>query len=182
MLELDSDKRISADSALAHPYLAQYADPSDEPSSAPYDQTFEDYDLTVDQWKGNYGLHCSDSHKSAIWWRCWRSFNVGKTHCLHVDPPLALKDHPQTRLSPMRASAVKRKVGQYLWPFVYLVSWGDIANFRQSFFFSIKKLYNTTLSIYCRLRLQWGEELQAAAAEKRQLSTLKKGFPASETT
>ena len=52
MLELDSDKRIHAEQALAHPYLAQYADPSDEPSSLPYDQTFEDYDLTVDQWKG----------------------------------------------------------------------------------------------------------------------------------
>jgi len=51
MLELDSDKRIHAEQALAHPYLAQYADPSDEPSSLPYDQTFEDYDLTVDQWK-----------------------------------------------------------------------------------------------------------------------------------
>ena len=52
MLELDSDKRIHAEQALAHPYLAQYADPSDEPASLPYDQTFEDYDISVDQWKG----------------------------------------------------------------------------------------------------------------------------------
>ncbi len=52
MLELDSDKRINAEAALGHPYLAQYADPSDEPSSSPYDQTFEDYDLSVDKWKG----------------------------------------------------------------------------------------------------------------------------------
>jgi len=51
MLELDSDKRIHAEQALAHPYLAQYADPSDEPASLPYDQTFEDYDISVDQWK-----------------------------------------------------------------------------------------------------------------------------------
>eukprot|EP00093_Oithona_nana_P014450 14450.XXX_436658_438095_1 [CDS] Oithona nana genome sequencing. len=51
MLEIDADKRISADQALAHPYLAQYADPTDEPVSLPYDQTFEDYDLPVEKWK-----------------------------------------------------------------------------------------------------------------------------------
>jgi len=51
MLELDADRRITAEQALAHPYLAQYADPSDEPSSKPYDQTFEDYELTVEEWK-----------------------------------------------------------------------------------------------------------------------------------
>ena len=53
MLELDAEKRITAEQALAHPYLAQYADPSDEPTSLPYDQTFEDFDLPVEQWKGN---------------------------------------------------------------------------------------------------------------------------------
>jgi len=51
MLELDTDKRITAEQALAHPYLAQYADPTDEPSSPPYDQTFEDHDLQVQEWK-----------------------------------------------------------------------------------------------------------------------------------
>jgi len=53
MLELDADKRITAEEVLAHPYLAQYADPSDEPVSQPYDQTFEDFDLSVDEWKEN---------------------------------------------------------------------------------------------------------------------------------
>eukprot|EP00092_Neocalanus_flemingeri_P014694 GFUD01015856.1.p1 GENE.GFUD01015856.1~~GFUD01015856.1.p1 ORF type:complete len:364 (-),score=89.66 GFUD01015856.1:313-1404(-) len=53
MLELDTDKRITADQTLAHPYLSQYADPSDEPSSTPYDQSFEDYDITVQEWKAN---------------------------------------------------------------------------------------------------------------------------------
>ena len=52
MLELDADIRITAEGALAHPYLAQYADPSDEPVSAAYDQSFEDMELTVDKWKG----------------------------------------------------------------------------------------------------------------------------------
>ena len=53
MLEVDADRRITAEQALAHQYLSQYADPTDEPSSAPYDQTFEDLDLPVDQWKGD---------------------------------------------------------------------------------------------------------------------------------
>uniref|UniRef100_A0A8D8RXT5 mitogen-activated protein kinase n=1 Tax=Cacopsylla melanoneura TaxID=428564 RepID=A0A8D8RXT5_9HEMI len=51
MLELDSEKRITAEQALAHPYLSQYSDPNDEPTSPPYDQSFEDMDLPVDKWK-----------------------------------------------------------------------------------------------------------------------------------
>ncbi|CAB3361108.1 mitogen-activated protein kinase p38a-like isoform X2 [Cloeon dipterum] len=51
MLELDADKRINAEQALAHPYLSQYADPSDEPVSPVYDQSFEDMDLPVERWK-----------------------------------------------------------------------------------------------------------------------------------
>ncbi len=61
MLELDADKRINAEEALAHSYLAQYADPSDEPTSPPYDQSFEDMDLPVEEWKGwlspQFALH-----------------------------------------------------------------------------------------------------------------------------
>lgn len=52
MLELDADRRITAEQALAHPYLEKYADPSDEPTSSLYDQSFEDMDLPVDSWKG----------------------------------------------------------------------------------------------------------------------------------
>nr|APA33994.1 seminal fluid protein [Nilaparvata lugens] len=51
MLELDSERRITAERALAHPYLAQYADPTDEPISQPYDQSFEDMELPVEEWK-----------------------------------------------------------------------------------------------------------------------------------
>lgn len=51
MLELDSERRVTAPHALAHPYLAQYADPSDEPDSEPYDQSFEDMDLQTEKWK-----------------------------------------------------------------------------------------------------------------------------------
>lgn len=54
MLELDSERRITAVQALAHPYLAQYADPTDEPESEPYDQSFEDMELPTEKWKGNH--------------------------------------------------------------------------------------------------------------------------------
>lgn len=57
MLELDSEKRITAEQALSHPYLAQYADPTDEPDSSAYDQSFEDMEIPVEKWKGNLNLH-----------------------------------------------------------------------------------------------------------------------------
>lgn len=52
MLDLDADTRITATEALAHPYLSQYADPTDEPTAEPYDQSFEDMELTIPEWKG----------------------------------------------------------------------------------------------------------------------------------
>lgn len=51
MLELDSENRITAEQALAHPYMEKYAEPSDEQTSPPYDQSFEDMDLAVEKWK-----------------------------------------------------------------------------------------------------------------------------------
>ena len=51
MLDLDPDTRITAEQALAHPYFRQYADPSDEPGSEPYDQSFEEKDLEIPTWK-----------------------------------------------------------------------------------------------------------------------------------
>jgi p38 MAP kinase len=52
MLELDAEKRITAEEALAHPYLAQYADPSDEPvCDSKFDQAYEADDLPVSAWK-----------------------------------------------------------------------------------------------------------------------------------
>lgn len=51
MLELDSDERITAELALAHPYLAQYADSTDEPVSPPYDQSFEDMEAPLETWR-----------------------------------------------------------------------------------------------------------------------------------
>ena len=54
MLDLDPDTRITAQGALAHDYLKQYADPSDEPESEPYDQSFEERDMDIEQWKSKY--------------------------------------------------------------------------------------------------------------------------------
>lgn len=51
MLELDADRRPTATEALAHPYLASLADPSDEPTAEPCDQSFEERDLHVQEWK-----------------------------------------------------------------------------------------------------------------------------------
>uniref|UniRef100_A0A3P8NEI4 mitogen-activated protein kinase n=1 Tax=Astatotilapia calliptera TaxID=8154 RepID=A0A3P8NEI4_ASTCA len=51
MLVLDTDKRITAAEALAHPYFGQYHDPDDEPEAEPYDQSFESRELQIDEWK-----------------------------------------------------------------------------------------------------------------------------------
>lgn len=52
MLMFDPRKRINATEALAHPYLAPYHDPTDEPVAAEkFDWSFNDADLPVDSWK-----------------------------------------------------------------------------------------------------------------------------------
>lgn len=76
MLELDADKRMTAEKALAHPYLAQYADPSDEPNSPPYDQSFEDMELNVEKWKGEVlilNIYCI-FHYSSLFSKFFLSF------------------------------------------------------------------------------------------------------------
>lgn len=52
MLVFDPKKRITAETALAHEYLAPYHDPTDEPvAGEKFDWTFNDADLPVDTWK-----------------------------------------------------------------------------------------------------------------------------------
>lgn len=52
MLVFDPRKRVKAAEALAHPYLAPYHDPTDEPSAEEkFDWSFNDADLPVDTWK-----------------------------------------------------------------------------------------------------------------------------------
>lgn len=56
MLVLDTDTRITASEALAHPYFAQYHDPDDEPEADPYDQSFESRELDIEEWKSKFVL------------------------------------------------------------------------------------------------------------------------------
>ena len=56
MLDLDSDTRITSEQALAHPYLRQYADPSDEPTAGLYDQSEEELDVSIPEWKSKYNF------------------------------------------------------------------------------------------------------------------------------
>lgn len=52
MLVFDPRKRITAEAALAHEYLAPYHDPTDEPvAGEKFDWSFNDADLPVDTWK-----------------------------------------------------------------------------------------------------------------------------------
>ncbi|XP_068715205.1 mitogen-activated protein kinase 14-like [Montipora foliosa] len=52
MLDLDSDNRLTAEQALAHPYLATYSDPDDEPTCDPFDEVqFEAKDWPTDRWR-----------------------------------------------------------------------------------------------------------------------------------
>lgn len=61
MLVLDTDKRITASKALAHPYFAQYHDPDDEPEADPYDQSFESRELEIEEWKSKLNVEfCVD--------------------------------------------------------------------------------------------------------------------------
>lgn len=49
MLVFDVTERVSAKEALAHPYLAQYHNPSDEPEvEHPFDWTFDNSDVIGD--------------------------------------------------------------------------------------------------------------------------------------
>jgi len=66
MLHLDPDLRITAEEALAHPYMQQYADPADEPTSPPYDQSFEEQDLDIDAWKSPFIVVGNSLHLSLV--------------------------------------------------------------------------------------------------------------------
>nr|XP_020468234.1 mitogen-activated protein kinase 14A-like [Monopterus albus] len=51
MLLLDPEKRLTAKQGLSHPFLAEYHDPESEPDSEPYDDSFENLELVVEEWK-----------------------------------------------------------------------------------------------------------------------------------
>ncbi|RKO97689.1 hypothetical protein CXG81DRAFT_25546 [Caulochytrium protostelioides] len=66
MLVFDPRKRIKAAEALAHPYLAPYHDPTDEPEAAePFDWSFTDRELTAETWKSMIYREVMGFHKGA---------------------------------------------------------------------------------------------------------------------
>lgn len=64
MLTFDPRKRICAADALAHPYLARYHDPNDEPVAAEkFDWSFNEADFPIDTWKVMMYSEILDFHK-----------------------------------------------------------------------------------------------------------------------
>ncbi|XP_008832959.1 mitogen-activated protein kinase 12 isoform X2 [Nannospalax galili] len=51
MLVLDAEQRVTAAEALAHPYFESLQDTEDEPKAQKYDDSFDDVDRTLDEWK-----------------------------------------------------------------------------------------------------------------------------------
>nr|XP_020737668.1 mitogen-activated protein kinase 12 isoform X2 [Odocoileus virginianus texanus] len=51
MLVLDAERRVTAAEALAHPYFESLHDMEDEPQAQKYDESFDDVDRTLDEWK-----------------------------------------------------------------------------------------------------------------------------------
>ncbi|XP_019728696.1 mitogen-activated protein kinase 13 [Hippocampus comes] len=51
MLVLDSDERPTAELALEHPYFDNLRDPDDLPEPAPYDDSHDNAQLTLEEWK-----------------------------------------------------------------------------------------------------------------------------------
>ncbi|XP_076008602.1 mitogen-activated protein kinase 12b isoform X1 [Genypterus blacodes] len=51
MLLLDPERRVSASEALALPFFADFRDAEEETEAQPYDQTMDNTDLSLDQWK-----------------------------------------------------------------------------------------------------------------------------------
>ncbi|KAJ5953209.1 p38 MAP kinase [Penicillium verhagenii] len=51
-LNFDPRERIGADESLVHPYMAEYHDPTDEPTAKePFDWTFSDRNCSLETWK-----------------------------------------------------------------------------------------------------------------------------------
>lgn len=51
MLLLDPEQRVSASEALELPYFTEFRDTDEETEALPYDQTMDNTDLPLDQWK-----------------------------------------------------------------------------------------------------------------------------------
>ncbi|KAM6216548.1 mitogen-activated protein kinase 12 isoform 3-T3 [Rhynchocyon petersi] len=51
MLVLDAEQRVTAAEALAHPYFETLHEAEEEPTAQKYDDSFDDVDRTLDEWK-----------------------------------------------------------------------------------------------------------------------------------
>lgn len=51
MLVLDAEERVTAAEALMHPYFEPIHDPEEEIEAEKYDDTFDNMDLPLDEWK-----------------------------------------------------------------------------------------------------------------------------------
>lgn len=51
MLLLDPEQRVSASEALDLPFFCEFRDAEEETEALPYDQTMDNTDLPLDQWK-----------------------------------------------------------------------------------------------------------------------------------
>lgn len=79
---LDTDKRITASKALAHPYFAQYHDPDDEPEADPYDQSFESRELEIEEWKSKLGVEFCECIKKRLNHKKIYDLNLLTSRCL----------------------------------------------------------------------------------------------------
>lgn len=55
MLLLDPEERVSASEALDLPFFTEFRDTEEETEALPYDQTMDNMDLPLDQWKRKKG-------------------------------------------------------------------------------------------------------------------------------
>lgn len=55
MLLLDPEQRVSASEALELPFFSEFRDTDEETEALPYDQTIDNMDLQLDQWKRKEG-------------------------------------------------------------------------------------------------------------------------------
>lgn len=55
MLVLDAERRVTAAKALTHPYFESLHDTEDEPKAQKYDESFDDVDRTLEEWKREWG-------------------------------------------------------------------------------------------------------------------------------
>lgn len=61
MLLLDPEQRVSASDALELPFFSEYRDAELETEALPYDQTIDNTDLQLEQWKRKRGDKLRDA-------------------------------------------------------------------------------------------------------------------------